>query len=259
MRRYRYTLLFVLLGAPGSATVAHAQTLRSVFDEANRFASEGECEQALELYKNLIDRGVDDADLHYNHGVCFAQLAQWGRATWHFELAQRLRPQDTALHRERTRLRQHIASLYAEEAGEARIASGPSFVESLLAHLSENALALCWFVFELVFVAVLLVLVAGTRQARTLLISRCAISALACAICVWSLGAKRNGWGIGKSAIVLDDRVVLREGPNSSALGRDEVRGGVYVRVLDRYGDYNLIGVPGGAQGWTHRQHLGAL
>lgn len=85
-----FFLFFVLLksGAPLFAKPAAEKELAT----ANQFYINHQYEEAGSIYEDLIRRGYESSDLHYNAGNVYFRLNQIGKAILHYEKAVKLNP-----------------------------------------------------------------------------------------------------------------------------------------------------------------------
>ena len=133
-----------------------------------------------------------------------------------------------------------------------------SISDAIYGSLSENALAFGLLLANLVFfVGLGWALVRRRRDGwlYPLLLSSGAVL-LFCAV---GLGAKAGLFRDGPRAIALDDRIVLREGPDPRARERGEARGGDRAEVIARDGDFVKLRVVNGLEGWTPASGVGLI
>jgi tetratricopeptide (TPR) repeat protein len=65
---------------------------RSIFDEASSLYSESRFDNALELYRRILESGYESPALYYNIANTYLKLAQTGNAILNYERALRLSP-----------------------------------------------------------------------------------------------------------------------------------------------------------------------
>jgi tetratricopeptide (TPR) repeat protein len=68
-----------------------------VFAEANARYEKGDYEEAIRLYNELVEGGVNEADLYYNLGNAYYKNGEIGRAVLSYERAKRFAPRDKDL------------------------------------------------------------------------------------------------------------------------------------------------------------------
>lgn len=91
----RLKLLFTALILFFVAIGVESQTPEQSFDEANNYYISGNYEQAIELYKKIIDEGYKSAELYYNLANSYFRMDQIPSAILFYERAARLAPSDS--------------------------------------------------------------------------------------------------------------------------------------------------------------------
>ena len=64
------------------------------FNEANKFYQNGQHEEAISAYKEILEMGYESAELYYNLGNSFYKLGKNPQAILNYERALRLKPND---------------------------------------------------------------------------------------------------------------------------------------------------------------------
>jgi tetratricopeptide (TPR) repeat protein len=85
-------LLFVVIGFRVAA-----ENNQNVIDKANQLYQKGKYEDALKLYKKVIDSGFEAAELYYNIGNAYYKTNNIPSAILYFEKAKKLSPNDDAI------------------------------------------------------------------------------------------------------------------------------------------------------------------
>jgi len=87
-------LLFAMqLTAPSRMPNADAET----FALANQLYDKGQYAESVILYEQLLNKGVENADLYYNAGTAYAALKEAGKASDAFQHARELAPRDAQI------------------------------------------------------------------------------------------------------------------------------------------------------------------
>jgi len=94
--------------------------------EAGQAYTQGELDQALDLYLEAIDLGASDPSLEFNLGNTYARRGELGRAVAHYLRAQRLDPRNRDIAHNLRWVRSHIADL---ELGEGEL---PLFISQFV-------------------------------------------------------------------------------------------------------------------------------
>ncbi|MBS4001037.1 MAG: tetratricopeptide repeat protein [Desulfobulbaceae bacterium] len=87
-----YILAFYVLFITISA---NSQTPEESFEKANNFYISGNYEQAIEIYRAIIDDGYQSAELFYNLGNSYFRMDKIPSAILYYERAARLAPSDS--------------------------------------------------------------------------------------------------------------------------------------------------------------------
>ncbi len=97
----KYTVLcFALIFITGS--LLHAQNDQErdpgyIFYKANSLYEAGKYDEAIKIYSELIDKGLESGNLYYNIGNSYFKKGELGRAILNYERANKLIPGDSDL------------------------------------------------------------------------------------------------------------------------------------------------------------------
>jgi tetratricopeptide (TPR) repeat protein len=84
-------LVALMLASPGQVSPADAET----FSRANQLYSNGNYEAAKAMYLQLVDAGIENADVYHNLGVTYAALGDANQAETMFAKARELAPRES--------------------------------------------------------------------------------------------------------------------------------------------------------------------
>ena len=257
-------IVVALLVAPVAAAAqkpAHSgsgSSLRGIFEAANIAASRGDHADAIANYRKLAQAGVRDPDVYFNLATSFAQSGDYARAILNYERTVTLRPNDGKAAENLRDAEKALEEQRAEAEGEATIQRSSSISHAIYGGVSEDALAIALLVANLLFFLGLIWASVGRRRNRwlyPLLVS----SGIALLFCALGLGAKAGLFRDGPRAVVLDDRAILREGPDPRAQVRGEARAGDRGEIVDRDRDFVKLQVVSGLEGWTPSSGVGVI
>lgn len=241
---------------PGS--LGNASKLTDIFAEANVAASRGDYSTAIAKYQELIAARVHDPDVYFNLGTSLAQSTDYPRAILNYERALTLRPTDSKAADDLRAAEQALEEARAEAEGEASIQRSSSISDALYQPFTGNGLAYSLLVANFLFFALLAWTWARRSRGRMLY----ALLASSFALLLFSAGGLVVKAGLlreGERAVVVDDRVALREGPDPRAHERGEVRGGDRGELINVDGDFVKFRVFGGLEGWAPRGAVGRI
>jgi tetratricopeptide (TPR) repeat protein len=243
-----------------AAQPASAQSLPRIFTAANEAYFQDDLEGAISGYRQLIEAGVDDADVYFNLATAHARRNELGHAILYFERALWLRPGDAGIEEGLATTRRLLGKQRAEREGEATVRTRPPITEALAGPFTADALAWLLLALDVLVFGLLLVrrrLPGETaRLAVTVAIPIAALIGLATA---GLLAVKLDAFEDGERAIVLTDGAPLREGPDARAKVRQEARQGQRARVLAGEHGYLRVRLPGGSSGWMKDNDLGLI
>ena len=241
---------------PGQAS--GASSLTSIFEAANIAGSRGDYAGAISNYSRLTEAGIHDPDVYFNLATSFAQSGDYARAILNYERALTLRPNDGKASENLQDAENALEEQRAEIEGEATIQRSSSISDAVYGGLPEDALALALLVANLLFFLAIGWASVGRRRSGwlyALLIS----SAVVLLFCALGLSAKAGLLREGPRAVALEDRIILREGPDPRAQVRGEARGGDRGQIVDRDRDFVRLRVVSGLEGWTPSAGVGLI
>lgn len=264
-RRTRITLLTLGLGLglqlvlgllPGSVARADATDDR-LFREANTAYTRGKYAEARQRYEQIVLRGLSDERLYYNLGNTYFRQGQLGRAIWAYEKALRLAPghaeaeHNLALARDTVKSRVHDKVIGIQQPGRWR---------RLVQRFSVSSAAL-WF-FSLWYIAfglavTVLLLRPGVLRASLIgLVVVVLLLSIGFGLVYWDRAGLEEGT---RHAIVLDDKVPVREGPQAIAKKSFDVHAGLKVQIATREDRWVKIRLANGLEGWVRTASVGEL
>ena len=252
-------IIVTLLVAPASvAAQPPTESLTSVFEAGNVAGSRGDYASAISHYERLAQAGVRDPDVYFNLATSWAQSGDYARAILNFERGLTLRPGDAKALEGLRSAEKALEEQRAEKEGEATIQRSSSISDAVYGSLTEDGLAAGLLLANLLFFAALGWVSIGRRR-QGWLYALLFSSAVVLVFCALGLGAKEGLYRDGPRAVALDDRVVLRDGPDPRAQIRGTARGGDRGEIVDADGDFVKLQVVSGLEGWAPSSAVGAI
>jgi hypothetical protein len=214
--------------------------------EGNQAYTEGDIDQALALYLQAENLGVNDAVLHFNLGNAYARRGELGQAVASYLRARRLNPLDSDIKNNLTWVRRHIKDLELTEGQYPLfIAQAASVIAALtldqwgivLLLLSWGTSALvAWGWYREDF---------GTQLRRALLASAgCLLVVATITVGRWYHEQVRD------QAVVIVEVAEVRSGPADNFPVLFEVHDGLTVNIEGERQDWVRIGLGGEWVGW---------
>lgn len=222
----------------------------SDFRSANELALEGDLDGAIQLYRTLIDRGIDEADLYYNLGNAQAQAGQPIDAILSYERALRRAPgHEDAVEN----LRFLRKKLHGEE--EAQATAAVDVIEPLVAPLSPELFG--WMACAgnlLLFGGWFLRRRTGSKGLRRMLGIGLVAGLLALLL---GLAVVGGHWMVARDPrAVVVEKTELKEGPHAKFKSKGAALHGGRVRVLDEAEGFLEILQQDGISGWVPKKAI---
>ncbi len=222
------------------------------FDEGNQRYQEGDFDEALERYVQILDDGLESGELYYNIGNTYFKLGKLGPAILYYERARRLMPGDGDLLANLELAR----SLTADE-----ITPLPGFwlVRAVAWWVGLVPLgALVWVVavtYLISIAAAILVILRPTAAAwgRQLAI----LGATVTVVFGLNLAVRELGIGAADEAVIMAEETEVQSAPSDdSALQIFAVHEGTKVRIDRRSDMWIEIILEDGKVGWVRANQL---
>lgn len=253
-------LLVAPVGALAQQPTQHSSgsSLIGIFETANVAASRGDHATAIANYRKLTDAGIRDPDVYFNLATSFAQSGDYARAILNYERTLTIRPNDSKSSENLLDAEKALEEQRAESEGEAMIQRSRSIGDAIYGGLAADALSVALMLANLLFfISLGWVFVRGRRPRWVLALL--VASGVFLVFSAVGLGAKAGFFRDGPRAIALDDRVVLREGPDPRAQIRGEARAGDRGEIVNRDRDFVKLRVVSGLEGWTPSSGVGLI
>ena len=235
-------LCFLLSSVAGARTEDQRENkgAAALFEQANIFYTQGEFQQAAELYSSIITQHGVSAPLLYNLANSYAAAGKVGPAVLNYEQALRLAPGDADIRGNVEQVRKE-AGLYRDN-------------QPLYKRLAELLGADQWLMIAgcaflcLGLSALLAALKAGQgkRALHWLMAGSLAVVLLTLPPAVF----RYQDWQIG---VVLADDAHLVISPFADAAPAGDIKAGRLVRPEREHGEYVLVETETGKTGWLAR------
>ena len=239
MKKYILILSIILF-----ANNIFAQSVDSMYMQANTLYNSANYEEAVNIYENILERGTESSDLYYNLGNAYFKQNILGAAILNYERAYRLNPSDEDINHNLTIARAQVLDKF-EEVPEFVLITIFGKIKSLFAANTWGIMAFISFILVLILVLLFLF-------ARSLFIRRLSFW-VACFVLVFSISCKLIEGNLRKhdKAIVFVPVLTAKTSPDDSGKDMFLLHEGTKVVVRDNFNDWIKIQLPNGEQGWV--------
>ena len=221
-----------------------AADVSASFDSANRLYGQGKFSEAATAYEQMIQGGTVSPAIYFNLGNAFFKSGQIGRAIAAFRAAEDLAPRDPDVRANLQFIRGRV--------------QGPTFSpaswQRWFATLTINEWAMITAAVLWIWLALMVVIQfrPALKESLRTLIWCGGVATIVCGGCLgvaWSSDST-------KTAIVVAQDVVVRNGPLDEAPAGATVHDGAELRVLDTKNDWLQVRVDNQRVGWIKREQV---
>jgi len=243
------TLLMLMFSSGVFAADAEAD-----FQKANQLFQDKEYADAIGLYQNILDEGVESAPLYFNLGNAYFKDGDLGRAILYYLKARRLDPSDNDIAANLEFARQ-FTSIQMEGV---KLNPISTFFESVVGPYRLNALAwLSSLLFILFFILLSLrygfgfrtgILRVGTIIILTLLV-----------VSSWMTSFKYRHDYLTQRAVIVAEECPVYSGPYEQSDIELEAAPGLEVEILTESGEYYNVLFENKRRGWIKKDLIAAI
>lgn len=226
------------------------------FEDGNAAYSEGNYQQALELYENIENSGMESAALYYNMGNTYYKMKEYPKAILYYEKALKLDPGNEDI---RTNL--EIANMAVVD----KINVIPqSFISRWWNGLKSSFSVDGWAWISVASFALLLLCLFAFLMARRTGVRKLGFFVgLLMAIClafsiVFAVGKQRD-MNQQDEAIIMTPTVTAKSSPSMTSVDLFVLHEGTKVRILDVSSEWCKIRLADGSVGWLQAKDMVAF
>lgn len=235
--------------------VLHASA-DSLFQAANKLYQEGQYEQALEKYGEIILSGFESADLYYNMGNAAYRSNSIGHAILYFEKTLKLDP----AHEDAANNLEFVSRYRVDAFEEVPELFIRTWIRTFYLKLSERAwsiLSLCLFILIISSVPIYI-------YSRNMGLKKAGffVGLIALFLFILSFTAavhRHRSIENPESAIILSPSVVVRSSPSETGTELFILHEGTKVRVNESVSGWQNIRVIDGREGWIASETFGSI
>ena len=235
------TALFATLAAQSSDTEAMAL--------GNRLYEDGSYSDAVDVYEELVARGVRSGTLYYNLGNAYFKLGEMGRTILSYRRALGVEPGSGDTVNNLTLAREATVDRFP--APEAGLVSSLSLPARRLLTRDQTAVGAL-----VLWVLLVLSVLAGPFVRDERVRARVRYGAFAAGgltvLAVAVLAGHVFGDDMGRDTVVVQSEVDLRSGPGRQYVSEVTLHGGAEVTTIESRGAWTRLELPvGEVQGWV--------
>lgn len=244
------TILIVFLYVSAFATT------ESTLLEAEKAYDSKQYGQAVALYEQVIAQGYKSAGLYYNLGNAYLRSNKIGKAIYNYERARKINPTD-----EDISINLGIAQSRTIDKIDSRENYFISVVKSgVLSSMSTTAWA--WLTILALFLTALAYFFfkhASTTALRRTMFFSSVVLFVVFAVAYLFGNSAMNAKYENKFAIITATEVKIMNEPTESAKTAFTLHEGTKIRVLENNGDWVLIKLDNGNEGWLRISDVGVI
>jgi tetratricopeptide (TPR) repeat protein len=249
MKRWLSVVVLVLVF---SGSRAGSETLPM----AEKAYDEKQYKTAITLYEQLIKDGYTSYQLYFNLGNSYYKNGNLGRAIHAYEIARKLEPDD-----EDIKINLSLANAKTIDKIDTKENFFITAVKSnILSSLSTSAWA--WLNIISLFIAAagfLMYYILSSIALKRVFFGISVVFTLTFLIAYFLGGSAVKSKSENKFAIVLEKEVKIMNEPNVSGNTKFRLHEGTKVRVVENNGDWMLIKLENGNEGWLKSIELGVI
>jgi tetratricopeptide (TPR) repeat protein len=246
-------LLFILFTLTANLVLVAQQV---TLEKAEKAYDNKRFKEAVSLYEKLIGEGYKSTGLYFNLANAYYRNNDIGKAIYYYELARKIDPHD-----EDVRLNLGIASSKTIDKIDSK---ENFFLSAVKTNVLSTLTTTTWGWLTVIFIVLACILFfafVSTSHPRLKRVSF-AFSGLffVAFLFAYFLGysALRSKYD-NKFAIVLSKEVKVVNEPTAAGTTKFTLHEGTKIRVIERNGDWVLIGLDNGNEGWLHMGDVGII
>ncbi len=233
-----------------------AKATNETLIQAEKAYDEKQYKTAITLYEQLLKEGYTSYQLYFNLGNSYYKSGNLGHAIHAYEIARKLDPDD-----EDIKINLSLANSKTIDKIDTKENFFITAVKSnILSSLSTSAWA--WLNIISLFIAALgffMYYILSSIALKRVFFGISMLFAFTFLITCFLGGSAVKSKSENKFAIVLEKEVKIMNEPNATATVKFRLHEGTKVRVVENNGDWMLIKLENGNEGWLKSLELGVI
>lgn len=250
MKRRTLFLLFIVVAVNSPAITD------SLYNRANDLYQEGDYEKALNLYREVLDAGVESPDLYYNMGNAAYRSNSIGYSMLYYEKALKMEPTH-----EDARHNLEFVSRYRVDAFDP---VPEFFLKTWIRVMVQSMSERTWSVLALALFVVLMISILVYLFSHRLVLKKSGFFTALFGLLFFIislLAARASHRDIIKpeSGIIISPSVVVRSSPSEAGTELFILHEGTRVQLNEEVSEWQNIRVIDGREGWIAASELGSI
>lgn len=227
-----------------------------LFDEANSAYQNGDYQNAIRAYEEILDNGEASAELYYNLGNSHYKLNQVAPSIYYFEKALQLDPTDEDIQNNI----EFARNMTIDDIEAVEQTGFNQWFNGLVSAYSYSSWAIFAIAFSILFVVFFLLYYFSINPLnKRLLFGGAVLSLVLCIFSVVFAFQQQSFVQDNQYAIIFEEEVEVRDEPNLRGDASFELHEGTKAKVLEDYQEWSKIELANGAQGWVKKSVIKKL
>ena len=212
--------------------------------------------EAISNYEELVKNGFKSYQLYYNLGNAYYKNNQLGKAIYYYELARKINPND-----EDVRINLGIASSKTIDKIDAK---ENFFISAVKSNVLSSFSTSSWAWFSILCLGVACVLFFVFKSSGSVPLKRISFL-VSCLLLIGFAITYALGYSALKSksenkfAIITTKEIKIMNEPTLAASSKFSLHEGTKIRVVENNGDWLLIKLDNGNEGWVKQGDVGII
>lgn len=250
VKRFRVVLLLSFF------SVALSMSANDLLNNAEKAYDAKKYKEAISNYEKLIKEGYTSYELYFNLGNSYYRNNEIGKAIYYYELARKMEPND-----EDVRINLSKAAAKTIDKIDAK---ENFFISAVKTNLLSSFSTTTWAWITIVALVVAATLFFVFAASLSIALKRIAFVLACCFVIIFfityffgysAMMAKYEN----KFAIILSREVKIMNEPTASAVSKFSLHEGTKIRVVESNGDWVLIKLDNGNEGWAKLSDVGII
>lgn len=218
-----------------------------VIDKANKAYSDGHYADAIELYEQLINNGLESSELYYNLGNSYFKINDLPSAILYYEKAIKLDPAD-----EDVTFNLKVAnSMIPDKIEEVPVMFYKRWWNSIYDLFGANTWAKLSVICLIAFLIMLAIYFAGNSYFIKKTFFWFALIFFVFTIFSFSFSFQKYNTSVDtKEAIVFDPTITVKSSPDEGSIDLFVIHEGTKLTIIEHIGDWYEIRIANGSVGW---------